>query len=69
MAAEDGNETVRYSPFFCLHPPKHRESPRIRTQGGREAGTFRFYLCYVLAGEGREDWEKNIYYMIRDGDE
>ena len=61
MAAEDGNETVRYSPFFCLHPPKHRERPRIRTQGGREAGTFRFYLCYVLAGGGRrkekEKWD------------
>ena len=31
------------APFFCLHPPKHRERPRIRTQGGQEAGTFRFY--------------------------
>lgn len=38
---------------------------RIRTQGGREAGTFRFYLWYVLAGEGRKEWERSMYYLGR----
>ncbi|WP_320998834.1 hypothetical protein, partial [Eisenbergiella tayi] len=52
-------------PFFEMHPSKHRECPRIRTQGGREAGTFRFYLWYVLAGEGRKEWERSMYYLGR----
>ena len=53
------------APFFEMHPSKHRECSRIRTQGGREAGTFRFYLWYVLAGEGRKEWERSMYYLGR----